>query len=1240
MAALIGLTVSVFFYSVSSASSERRSPATGPVSMARAGVKAESAKKEKARAGVDQSLAEQARQAQVSAGVSRIFATLLPMQSQAESIATYATDCSTPKNSFALGESVCAKIVGAPVGIRTLRRLAWVSRINSTVRRVDVVSSSQSDTYLLPADAISVLDAIANVSVDNRGEWRIVSLDAADGTVRASAFFTVRDPVTPYSDLVVNQSASSADDGVASGGFATFEVQVENRGPETAQGVTVTNVTPANMTFQSASGSGFNCANTTATASTTTCTATSALAKGDVASFTFIYQVNAGTAAGTLITNTVSAASSTAELEPTDNSSQAGITVASAGGGGDTCALDCPNNIVVAADTTQNGQSGAFVNFAPPEDIGSCGTVTTSIPSGSFFAVGAPTTVTATSSEGGGSCSFTVTVLGSAAPTVSCPADQTVTAAAGETEVTLDPGTASGSGNNITVAGSRSDGHSLTAPYPIGGTAITWTATDADGRTASCTQLITVNKPAGPPPPTISCPADQTVTASQDECAVTLDPGTPTTTGENVEVIGRRSDNKALNTPYHAGTTTITWTASNENGESSCTQTIVVNATDTTPPVITAPPDVTACAKGTTAILDDEFGQPTATDNCSTTVSIARSGVPANFVFPLGQTIITYTATDAAGNKATATQKVIVITDTPPTITAPAAVTLHTGPGATECGVKIDPANLDATLGSATASDSCSDVSVERSGVPANNSFPVGTTTLTYKATDASGQTASATQTVTVVDDTPPTLTINGNAAMTVECHSTFTDPGASATDNCAVIGPVSTSGSVNTDVPGTYTLTYSASDGANTATATRAVTVVDTVAPTIALNGSSSVTVECHTSFNDPGANASDTCAGALTSAITVSGTVNLDAPGTYTRTYSVSDGTNSSSVSRTIIVVDTTPPTIACAANISTVGNITGSCGANVSIVAPTASDSCASNVNVVGTRSDNLALNAAYPQGTTTINWTATDASGNSSSCAQTVTVTNPSPVVTIAGPASGSVYAVGTPITFTGGYADNPGGTHTATWAFDGAPQSGTVNESTSAASLTRSFTTPGVYFVTLTVNDGCGGSGTANQVGGLDAMVVIYDPSGGFVTGGGWINSPAGAYAANPSLTDKANFGFVSKYQQGAAPPNGQTEFQFKAGGLNFSSNAYEWLVIAGARAQYKGTGTINGAGNYGFILTAIDGQINGGGGTDKFRVKIWDKNNGDAVVYDNQMGAGVDDNPTTTLGGGSIVIHH
>ena len=152
-------------------------------------------------------------------------------------------------------------------------------------------------------------------------------------------------------------------------------------------------------------------------------------------------------------------------------------------------------------------------------------------------------------------------------------------------------------------------------------------------------------------------------------------------------------------------------------------------------------------------------------------------------------------------------------------------------------------------------------------------------------------------------------------------------------------------------------------------------------------------------------------------------------------------------------------------------------------------------------------------------------------------------------------------------------------------------------------------------------------------------LVVYDPQGGFVTGGGWINSPAGAYTANPSLTGKATFGFVSKYKKGATVPTGQTEFQFHVANFKFQSTVYDWLVIAGPKAQYKGTGTVGGIGNYGFMLTGTDGQVSGGGGVDKFRIKIWDKNNADAVVYDNQKGAGDNADPTTSIGGGSIVVH-
>ena len=230
------------------------------------------------------------------------------------------------------------------------------------------------------------------------------------------------------------------------------------------------------------------------------------------------------------------------------------------------------------------------------------------------------------------------------------------------------------------------------------------------------------------------------------------------------------------------------------------------------------------------------------------------------------------------------------------------------------------------------------------------------------------------------------------------------------------------------------------------------------------------------------------------------------------------------------------------------------------------------------------------------------------------------------------------AVSTTVNVQGNFTDP--GTHTAVWSWnDGTTSAGVVSESAGHGTVTGShiYTVAGVYRVTLTVTDSGGSSGQK-----VSPFLVVYDPNGGFVTGGGWINSPPGAYPAFPGLTGRANFGFVSKYQRGASIPTGTTEFEFRAAGLNFQSVAYQWLVISGARAQYKGTGTINGAGNFGFLLTAIDGQITGGGGTDKLRIKIWDVSSG-ALVYDNQVACGDSSDgadPCTALAGGSIVIHH
>ena len=213
------------------------------------------------------------------------------------------------------------------------------------------------------------------------------------------------------------------------------------------------------------------------------------------------------------------------------------------------------------------------------------------------------------------------------------------------------------------------------------------------------------------------------------------------------------------------------------------------------------------------------------------------------------------------------------------------------------------------------------------------------------------------------------------------------------------------------------------------------------------------------------------------------------------------------------------------------------------------------------------------------------------------------------------------------------------THTALFDWgDTTTSTGTVTETGGSGTAigAHAYATPGIYAITVTVTDNYGDSDQSSF-----QYVVVYDPDGSFVTGSGSIYSPTGAYIADDTLTGKAKFGFVSKYKNGATVPTGKTDFVFQAASLDFHSDDINWLVVAGSNAKFKGTGTINGLGNYGFMVTAFDADVNVNDAKDddKFRIKIWDKNNADALVYDNQLGVAEDRELTTIIQTGSIVIH-
>lgn len=254
-----------------------------------------------------------------------------------------------------------------------------------------------------------------------------------------------------------------------------------------------------------------------------------------------------------------------------------------------------------------------------------------------------------------------------------------------------------------------------------------------------------------------------------------------------------------------------------------------------------------------------------------------------------------------------------------------------------------------------------------------------------------------------------------------------------------------------------------------------------------------------------------------------------------------------------------------------------------------------------------------------------------------CATVQLAVNPLPPrLTSVSPPAGPV-PLGTAAQVTGAFTDAglwcP---HTVTigWG-DGTSSAAAVTEAAGSGTFSASHTyaAPGLYMPSITCADDDGQSTTVPL-----GYVVIYDPNGGFTTGAGSIVSPPGAYtpddSSDPEVVGTASFAFSSKYVKGATVPTGETAFAFSAGALDFYSSTYEWLVVGGSKAIYKGTGSVNGIPGYRFVISAIDG---GKTGPDRFRIRIWSGVDG-PVLYDNQVGASETADPVTALSIGNILV--
>lgn len=512
---------------------------------------------------------------------------------------------------------------------------------------------------------------------------------------------------------------------------------------------------------------------------------------------------------------------------------------------------------------------------------------------------------------------------------------------------------------------------------------------------------------------------------------------------------------------------------------------------------------------------------------------------------------------------------------------------------------------------------------------------------------------------ITVEDVTAPTITAPGTVTVSANasCEATGVALGTPVTaDNCSVA-------SVSNNAPETFplgetTVTWTVIDGAGlTATAEQTVTVEDNIAPTVVTqnitvqldaNGSATITAA---QINN---GSTDNCSIATYALDITSFDCDNVGPNTVTLTVTDVNG-NEASETATVTVEDNVAPIITTSAKDLTVesdgmGNavefqnwLDNNGGAE-------ALDNCN---EITWTYEFAPISDDCGATGSTKVTFKAIDASGNTSTTTATFTIedtTAPdlseiSPIVPT---------GVNTNFTLTVPYVD-VNGVSIATWYFnsDGVamgtpdevkiPNDQNITGNSISATFNFDESQAGVYSVLLVVKDACGNEAEI----GYD-YVVVYDPSGGFITGGGWIYSLPGSMPANPNAAGKANFGFNAKYKTGKnnmTEVDGNTNFQFKEGDFHFKSSSHEdmSLVISGEKkATYRGVGSVNGSGSHYFVVTVIDGDAPGGNGTDYFRIVVYENGStspSGQPIYDNELEGSLNADASTEIGGGSIVIH-